>query len=273
MAKKAPLTDATLIAASKLVDDSMGERWREPSHSDLGFQIDKARLESVDPARAGQTLGKAKRIRAVLSWALEHNPSAGEDLLYRLVTLVQGCGGFRDGSANYAGGDSIESLRSAFAAEGFDLGADGSVCPVVLESLSGSALTDALQAYVRRARRGIEDAALIAGTSKDLLEATAAHVLVERYGTYSTQANFPTLLGQAFVALGFATPQDPIEVGEHPRRRLERAMYDLACAVNGLRNRQGTGHGRPWSADVNDAEAKAAVEMMGCIAERMLASL
>ena len=61
---------------------------------------------------------------------------------------------------------------------------------------------------MRREKRGAENAALVTGTGKDLLEATAAHILVERWGAYSSSANFPTLLGQAFVALGFATPQN-----------------------------------------------------------------
>jgi hypothetical protein len=47
-------------------------------------------------------------------------------------------------------------------------------------------------------------------------------------------------------------------------------MFDLACAVNTLRNKAGTGHGRPWLPNVTDAQAKAAVEFMGIIAEWML---
>jgi hypothetical protein len=57
------------------------------------------------------------------------------------------------------------------------------VLPVVLDTLTGRALTDALKAYVRRARRGVLDAALITGTGKDLVEAVAAHALVQRFGT------------------------------------------------------------------------------------------
>ena len=47
-------------------------------------------------------------------------------------------------------------------------------------------------------------------------------------------------------------------------------MYDLACGINQLRNKQGTGHGRPWLPTVTDAEARMATEMMGVIAERLL---
>ena len=50
-------------------------------------------------------------------------------------------------------------------------------------------------------------------------------------------------------------------------------MYDLACAINRLRNKQGTGHGRPWLPDLDQDEAKAAIELIGTISERMLSKL
>ena len=79
-------------------------------------------------------------------------------------------------------------------------------------------------------------------------------------------------LGQVFVALGLATPNDSVMTGESPNRRIERAMYELACGVNQLRNKQGTGHGRPWLPTVTEAEARMAVEVMGIISERILAA-
>lgn len=63
-----------------------------------------------------------------------------------------------------------------------------------------------------------------AGTGKDLLEATAAHVLQEVWGGYSTGDNVPTLLGQAFAALELVTSQDARKPGEGPHRRMERAL-------------------------------------------------
>ena len=106
-----------------------------------------------------------------------------------------------------------------------------------------------------------------------MLEAVSAHVLQELWGHYPTTANFPTLLGQAFTALDMATPQHPEEEKEHPRRKLERSLYEMACSINRLRNKQGTGHGRPWLPDLKEAESKAAVELVGVISEMMLANL
>ncbi len=132
--------------------------------------------------------------------------SAGGLLVAAIVALVRAKGGFRNGSPNFVGAEPIRDAIDVFRVEGFELSEDGQLQPVAFDTLAGAGLTDALEAYVRRARRGSQDAALLVGTGKDLLEATAAHIIQERFGHYSQQANLPTLLGQAFTALGLATP-------------------------------------------------------------------
>jgi hypothetical protein len=265
----APLNDAIIIALSQLIDDAQTER-RDPSHYDLETQIKRAGLTKGDPNTQGQTLGKAKRIRAVLNWALENDPEAGGVFVHTFVGVIRGHGGFRELSTNYVGKHAIDNAVAAFDAEGYELASDGQLRSKLLDTLSGVAFTDALKAYIRRAKRGADDAALVTGTGKDLLEALAGHILQQRYGGYSSTSNFPTLLGQVFVALALATPQDLVQQGESPNRRIERAMYELACGINQLRNKQGTGHGRPWLPTVTDSEARMAIESMGVIAERLL---
>lgn len=268
MHPRGPLNDSTIVAIARLVDDAQAAT-REPSHSDLEFQIARAGLTSGDPRAQGQTVGKAKRVRAVLSWALDNDPDNGEILVAAMISMIRAKGGFRRESPNFVGVEALTDLTEAFRAEGYILTAEGELQPSI-ETLSGTELTTALEAYVRRARRGSEDAALLVGTGKDLLEATAAHVLYARYGEYPQHANFPTLLGQAFTALGLATPLDPSQVSEPPQRRLERALYEAGCAVNSLRNKQGTGHGRPWNTTVSDNEARAAVQLIGIVAGFLL---
>ncbi|HUT70164.1 MAG TPA: abortive infection family protein [Desulfatiglandales bacterium] len=268
-----PVTDLIVAAVSKLVDDSHAEGYREPSHSDIEFYVNRVGLTQADPKAQGQTVGKAKRVRAVLSWAIDNDPEAGGELVEALVSKIRASGGFRVESENYVGHEAITSAVEAFASEGYVLSSDGDLRAKNLDSLSGRELTEALKGYARRAKRGAEDAALLTGTSKDLLEATAAHVITTKYGSYSNRANFPTLLGQAFVALGLATPEDPETPGEAPHRPMERSMYQAACGVNRLRNREGTGHGRPWVPGVSKAEAQAAAELSGCIAAYMLDKL
>jgi hypothetical protein len=84
---------------ARLVDDAQSEK-REPSHSDLEFQINRTQLTSGDPKNQGQLVGKAKRVRAVLSWALANRPAAGEALVESLLSFLQACGGFRPASPN-----------------------------------------------------------------------------------------------------------------------------------------------------------------------------
>lgn len=264
----APLTDAVIAALTRLMDDSQSSR--QPTHSEIEDQFRRACLTHCDPGQTGRPVGKAKRIRAVLHWAIESDVEKGERLVYLLVALVRGVGGFRDGSSNFVGTEAIQDLREAFASEGFNLTEGGEVLPVVLETLTGHELTAALKAYVRRAQRGSVDAALVTGTGKDLVEATAAHVLVRRFGNYPENANFPTLLGQAFTMTGLCAVK---KANLTEREQFDLALYDLACAVNRLRNRQGAGHGRPFVAMVTDEDARSAVQSMGIIAGRLLSTL
>lgn len=268
---RAPLSDAIIVAVASLVDDAQSER-REPSHSDIEFEISRAGLTEGDPKSGGQIVGKAKRVRATLSWALEHASDNGEIFLAGLIALVRAKGGFRRGSPNFVGEDQILDAARAFAEEGYLLSPEGELQSTAIDTLSGVALTAALEAYVRRARRGSEDAALLVGTGKDLLEATAAHIISERFGLYPQHANFPTLLGQAFTALSLATSQTPAHAGEPPQVRLQRSLYEAGCSVNALRNKQGTGHGRPWLPAVTDAEARAAIQLIGIVAGFLLAA-
>jgi hypothetical protein len=267
----APLTDATIAALSQIVDDSRpgGER-RVPSHSDIDFHVQRNCLADGDPKAQGQTVGKAKRVRAILYWAIDNDVSAGSKFISELMAKVKASGGFREQSPNYVGSEAIHNAIVAFDAEGFTLSTDGDLRAKVLESLSGKELTKALMAYARRAQKGVEDAALLSGTGKDLLEATAAHIIHTRWGQYPSNANFQNLLGQAFMAIGLTVPEQVPSPGEAPTKALERSMFQAACAVNKLRNKEGTGHGRPWLPTLTSTEATAAIELVGTIAGFLL---
>lgn len=268
----APLNDSIATALASLVGDAQAERPREPSHSDLAFLFRVHGLEGADPAQQG-VAGKTKRVRTVLYWALEHEKDAGERLVTAIVSQVRGKGGFRPDSPNFVGADAIKNLADAFRSEGYELTSDGLLRAVLLDSLSGAELTEALNAYVRRAKTGADDAALVTGTGKDLLEAVAGHILTERVKGYSASSNFPSLLAAVFERLGLALPlpgQQP-PTGEPAQRQVERSMFELAIALNRVRNKEGTGHGRPWLSSVSSSEARFAIESMGAIAEFLMA--
>jgi Abortive infection C-terminus len=263
-----PLSDAIITAVSRLVDDHKNPR--DPSHADLTTHVRRAGLEAANPTAPA---GKEKRVRAVLGWAFEKDEVAGQKFVGYLIAELRGCGGFRAESQNYVGSDVIENARAAFGAEGFDLSLDGILLPIGFDGLSGPEATGALRSYARRAARAAGDDPLVVGTSKDLLEATAAHIMRERFGNHAETANFPTLLGQAFDALGLATSAHPSQPGEPASRRVERSLYEAGCAVNGLRNKEGTGHGRPWLSSVSASEARAAIRTMGTISDYLLDKL
>ena len=266
-----PLSDPVITAMAKLVDDGQAEVKRQPTHSDLKGVFQRAGVLEGDPKqRPGPPVGKAKRVWAVLSWAFERDPASGERLVHLLITMIHALGGFRSTSRNFVGEEAISNARAVFRNDGYDLGSDGILKPLLLDSLSGQAATDALRAYITRAKRGADDAALVTGTGKDLLEATAKHVLLEQFGRVSDARSFPTLLGQAFAVLGLAHKW---EGGEPAHARVEAALYELGCAANTLRNKEGTGHGRPFLSSVTDAQARTAIESTGIVAELLLNTL
>jgi hypothetical protein len=76
---KAPLNDEIAIAISRMVDDSQVDK-REPSHSQIEDQFKRVNLINIDPNQNGRTVGKAKRIREVLTWAIDNNIEAGQNL-------------------------------------------------------------------------------------------------------------------------------------------------------------------------------------------------
>jgi hypothetical protein len=270
--KKLPLNDSIAVAISKMVDDSQTET-REPSHYDIECEFTRAELTCADPKQAGKTVGKSKRVRAVLTWAIDNDLGAGEKLVYLLLALVKSVGGFRKDSSNFIGTEAVENLKIVFKSEGYSLSLDGTITSTVLDDLSEIEKHQALLSYAKRAVKGAEDAALLVGTSKDLMEAVAAFILQKKWGNYPLYAHFPMLLGQAFTALGLATPQEQAQANEPAQKRVERALYELACSINKFRNKEGTGHGRPFLSTVSDGEAKMAIESMGLIAEYLLSKL
>jgi Abortive infection C-terminus len=270
-----PLDDTILVAVAGLVDDKRsGTGSRMPSHDDIRRDIVRAGLEHLDAGKlSSQPIGKYKRVHGTLIAASSENPSAAVRLIEILLATVRGHGGFRPGGANYCGDETIANLAAAYAPHGWALSSDGKLLPHVLESLAGKETTANLKQYADRARRGALDDPLLAGVAKDLLEATAIHVVIEKHGITPTAHVFPVLLGQAFDALGMQIHGSSTKPGEHARARLERAAFELACSLNALRNKQGTGHGKPWLPDIRPAEARFAIESMGNIASLMLEAL
>jgi hypothetical protein len=202
--QSAPLSDAVITAVAELVDDAQSGTHRNPSHSDIDFEIDRCGLKPGDPKTQGRQLGKMKRIRAALSWAKDNDPESGRTFIAQFIAQIKGFGGFDPTSSNYVGAEAIRHARNAFKGEGYELTEDGKLLPLLLDNLSGVELTKALESYVERAKRGALDAPLVTSTGKDLLEATTRHILEERGWGSRDDWPFAALLGQAFVALSLS---------------------------------------------------------------------
>lgn len=270
MAQKLPnLTHPVAHAVAELVHA------RSPiSHDQLGRLVAGVGLASADP---GNSEGKVKRMRAVMEHAMANDRAAGARLAYRVLQAIRAAGGFREADGSYIGGDAFLHVRDAYRTSNFELDPDGELRPRLLEHVPETERHEVLRGYVRRVQQGATDAPLVTGTGKDLLEATARHVLDQRGQQYAGH-DFPGTLFHAFAAAGISTPPstvlDAVNQGlsRDGSERLGQVLFLLGCAVNRLRNEQGTGHGRPFKATVTDREAKLAVESMALVSEMLLSA-
>ncbi|ULG74236.1 abortive infection family protein [Macrococcus brunensis] len=276
---KVPINDEIIIALANAVDDShISTARRDPSHSQIDFLVNRFNLKENDPRQNGQNVGKKKRIYTILSSSIDSpNEESAEKFMFSLINEIRGLGGFRKDSLNYIGSNAIMNLTEALKNQGYILNSNGTITNSILDNISEIEKEKALMGYVNRAKKGQQDAALIVGTSKDLLEAVALHVLVKKYNyDKNTYLNFPTLLGQAFTALGLCTNENEIKEADKAivaRKKVEASLYSLGCSINNYRNKVGSGHGRPFIPEIKEEEAKLSIEIMGIISELMLTKL
>ena len=247
-----------------------------PSHDQLDTLFRAAGLDHADPARnTTELIGKMRRVRGVLAYGAAADKDAGATLVRDLLAALRACGSFRPATANYPGDHVISALREAFDRAGYVLDPEGDLRRKNLDGLQGVDLGKALEAYVRRALQGDSDSALLAGTVKDLVEATARHVLVETQGSYDERQGFHGTLFLAFDRLGLATPAaDQLQqLDQDPVRAIQQALFLAACAANQYRNREGTGHGRPFPSRAEGRDARLASQIAGAVSELLLATL
>jgi len=254
--------------------DQLVDANRPPSHDELTHVFRSAGILHADPARAGEKVGKVKRVRTVASWCLSHDVRAGWRLLEALVSAVRAEGGFSPHSAGFVGDEVVANLRRALQEVGFTVSDGGELIPQLLESVPEVDQNAALAQYASRLRRGALDSPLVTGTGKDLLEATARHVLVQNHGAYDARMGFPGTLFNAYAALGLCSPPGQLIQGrlldEDPAGQLEQTVFLLAVAVNRLRNAEGTGHGRPFLPSVTPRQAELASQAIALAAELLL---
>lgn len=271
------LTIPIIVAVAEMIDDSSARgqrdvapdkaRHRPPSHNDLTNLFDRHNLKNFDPRESGESVGKAKRLRAVLTAARENSlEERGGLCITELIGQIKGVGGFIPGHHHYVGEKAIQTMDNALRDEGFQLMPNGDMLQLNLDPLQGRDLTEALRGYIRRAIHGDQDAALAVGNSKDLLEATIKHCLDESNISYKEKESFPNLITTLFSCWEVSNILPP----DQDFVNMKRLIVDMACAVNFLRNKKGTGHGRPQLAELTLQQAKFTVQVSGVITEFML---
>lgn len=218
-------------------------------------------------------------MRRTFVYAADHNSAGGLALALELVALLRADGAFTATLPAYAGAEKIGRLAESFRRLGFTLAETGELRPTVIDNLEGTELSEAIRGYVQRINLNPDDPALQIGTGKELDEAAARHVLVERTGTYPVGGNagsFPVTLASAFVAVGLAVPGD-VKLDPDPHRAVQKCLFLLGKEVNRLRNEAGTGHGKPHgptkTAALTPAEARLVARATALLAGALLDSL
>ena len=109
-----PLSEEIAVAIAQVVNDATPVPTRKPSHADIESLVYRYKLVDGDPNLNGFSFGKAKRVNAILIWAIEYDLDAGEAFISALLSLIKGLGGFRQESPNYVGEEAIQNLKSLF---------------------------------------------------------------------------------------------------------------------------------------------------------------
>ena len=205
-----------------------------------GFFGDAGLIEVDVPADqlpGGERRALVARFYAGVNWA---SPEDTERVLRAYQYVINETGAeYRDGL--------IRQLRS----DGIDVGDDGTI------RTTGSALDvgtlhslgdrEALARYEQRMQQSIEsDPELAIGSAKELLEAVCKMILAEAGIEPSSTWSAFELFKEAARHLDLSVSDVPDDrAGADEIRRVIRGLASVVTATAELRNRYGTGHGRP----------------------------
>jgi Abortive infection C-terminus len=247
-----------------------------PTHSELDEIFAATGMTAVDPKRTDPNATKEVRVRAVLSEAMHADSATGMELVELLLARMRVRGSFDPSSDHFPvdGQAVIASAQRAFRNAGWMLDDDGHLAPEILTDLDHHLQRQAIEASIDRIRRSPNDAALLIGTAKELLETISRYVLEEVGQPARDGADFGELLHLARERLGLL-PQS-VSQGD-PAARTVREVYDglwkVAKAVNELRNVEGTGHGRTRLPTVSSETARAIVQAAALLGALLLDTL
>ena len=240
-----------------------------PSHSSLTSAFMAAGLTGLTTYVPGsmENPNKVDRITDA-GRAVWRRSSAGRRLLEELLSVYRVNGIFTNPDLEME----ISALRSALRQQGWGLNAEGRLEPlgeIHLEVGDRRALNDQLN----RLRRNTEDAGLLLGTAKELLESVGKFVLEEGNRLPDRRIDFPEVMVLSMEQLGVMPKQvDASTEGGKQIRKVYQAVRTVIDAINELRNDHGTGHGRTLPTGVSVDAARFMIRQATMVAEMLLAA-
>jgi hypothetical protein len=145
---------------------------------------------------------------------------------------------------------SVENLRSMICREGFEIDDLGRIrrpgealASVLLSQLSDES---AIRLHLARIQDAVDDRPEeVIGAAKDLIEATAKHVLIQLGESVPRNANLPELARLAQRALALHPEVlAPTRPGADTIKKILGALSTIVVGVAEMRNFYGTGHGQ-----------------------------
>ena len=212
-------------------------------------------------------MSKAKRMQAATRAAMK-NPATAKTFLERVLDIYR----LADVFTNPEYADEVSKLRAALAREGCGLSGDGRLEPlgdITLDTHDREALEEQLD----RLRRNTEDAGLLLGAPKDLLESVGKHVLEESGQLPTRRMDFPEVMSLSRKTLDLdPSTVDMSTPGGKSVQKVYQAVKTITDAIGELRNAHGTGHGRTLPTGVSVETARYMIRQAVMIAELMLST-
>lgn len=229
-------------AVQRALVELMIASWH-PSHHELDDALAATEFESPSVDETGMSVSKPKRIRAAFLQADAQGKAAVDQVVIAIIQELPRRGVFDGPYESEQVPQLVDSLRELLAAGGLILAKDGSITrgAAHVEVDTGGRAT--VERLLTKLRDPSLDPGAVIGTSKDLLEATAKHLLHE-FQPETRAGDMSGVVSQGMKAAGLSTQSPDIE-GPDARgiAKARSLVYATAEAVTMLRNRAGDGHG------------------------------
>lgn len=214
-----------------------------PSHDGLDDVFDSTGVTSPRVNERGEDMSKPKRLREALIQADARGKEHVERVAMAVVQEMQFRNVFSGPTNDSRVPEAVERVRSVLGSGGLILEADGTVTRGFSVSNVDLGDRETVERLLVKLRDPNLDPGAVIGTAKDLLEATAKHLLHES-DPDAVPGDMPGSVSRAMAAIGLS--KNPTDIGGPDAKGIAKAhqlVAGTAEAVTLLRNRAGDGHG------------------------------